>query len=211
MGKKIETKESWQNAQEFELNWHNHSSMCANDLGEKIKQVVYIKRMGLSFTRDPNTPYNLEFNGESVVDVGSGPYSVLLAARGFSNALVIDPLMDKFPEWVRMRYESAGIKTLSIPAEEWESPEVFDTALIYNCLQHVQNPEKIIKNVLSSCRILRIFEWVDTGTNVGHLHNLTEVELNKWLGGIGKVENLNESGCCGRGYFGIFKGAYYGT
>ena len=82
--------------------------------------------------------------------------------------------------------------------------EIFDECWIYNVLQHCDVPRKIIQNARKASKLIRIFEWIETGTNEGHIHDLTEKDLNKWLKGEGKVEQLNESGCVGQAYYGIF-------
>jgi hypothetical protein len=81
---------------------------------------------------------------------------------------------------------------------------------MYNLLPHVINPELVIKNALNAAKILRIFDWIDMNVSPGHPNKLTEKDLNKWLGGNGKVEIINENGCVGKCYYGIFKGNHYG-
>lgn len=49
-----------------------------------------------------------------------------------------------------------------------------------------------------------IFEWIETGVNIGHLHTLHAKDLDSWLGGTGKVENINQAGCVGLCYYGVF-------
>jgi hypothetical protein len=62
----------------------------------------------------------------------------------------------------------------------------------------------------SYSKIIRIFEWIDEPISIGHPQLLTEEKLNKWLGGVGKVERLDESGCHGMAYYGVFLGDHYG-
>ena len=81
----------------------------------------------------------------------------------------------------------------------------YDEVWIYNCLQHTEDPEFIIKNAKRYGKIIRIFEWVNMAINNGHPQLLTEEKLNKWLGGKGKVEQLNgQANCFGKCYYGIF-------
>jgi hypothetical protein len=132
-----------------------------------------------------------------------------LKCEDFSRAVVADPCA--YPEWVYMRYESADIGTMQLAGEELDqlSLYTFDEIWIYNVLQHTMSPETIIKNALSLGKIVRLFEWIETGTAKGHPNDLNETDLNKWLGGIGKIEQLNEGGCVGKAYYGVFKGANY--
>jgi hypothetical protein len=85
----------------------------------------------------------------------------------------------------------------------------FDEVWIYNCLQHTIDPEKILANARASAKIIRIFEWIDEPISIGHPQLLTQEKLDKWLGGVGKVEDINQQGCHGRCYYGVFKGNHY--
>jgi len=196
----------WTEHQEWEKEWHSN---CVNSLNEELKQLVYARKMGLKQTHNNKTPYLFKLGGVSVMDIGGGPYSLLLKCEDFSRAIVIDPC--DYPEWVYDRYDSAGIISATLAGEEIENidPDVYDEVWIYNVLQHTMSPEKIIQNARKYSKIVRLFEWIETGIAKGHPNDLHEEDLNKWLGGIGKVEQLNEGGCVGKAYYGVFKGAQY--
>lgn len=196
--------EEWMKAQEWEREWHGD---CANSFHEEQKQFVYAQRMGLDEFKvvDPAGRIFFDFGMKNIVDIGGGAYSLLLKSKA-QNRTVIDPC--DYPNWVKQRYSDLNIEYIQQPAEEIPSfatnYEIYDIALIYNCLQHTIDPKKIIENVKKTAREIRIFEWIETGTNLGHLHNLTEANLNKWLKGKGKVERINQDGCVGMCYYGIF-------
>jgi 2-polyprenyl-3-methyl-5-hydroxy-6-metoxy-1,4-benzoquinol methylase len=206
-------KVDWNKAQEYELNWH---STCANSLYEEEKQIVYAEKMGLIRTPTPKTPYNFDLNGASIIDIGGGAYSLLLKCVNYGKATVVDPLMDKFPSWVKERYKSVGINTNGIKGEELDISddslvdfEIYDECWIYNVLEHCESPKKIIENAKNHGKIIRIFEWLDTPFSVGHPQTLREEELNEWLGGEGKTEILKRGSAKGKAFWGIFKGRYY--
>jgi hypothetical protein len=77
----------------------------------------------------------------------------------------------------------------------------YDEAWIYNCLQHTDDPDQIIKNALKAAKTLRIFEWVDIPPHDGHPVELTKEKLDEWTGGLGQVITLAESGCFGKAYY----------
>lgn len=197
--------QTWEEAQKWEQEWHG---TCVNSLNEELKQLVYAKKMGIKFTPDAKTPYNIDIEGKSILDIGGGAYSLLLKASNFSRAIVAEPI--DHPEWVMKRYEAANIKFWNIPGEEIAFPpeadplDKYDEVWMYNVLQHTKDPEKIIQNIKKMGKLLRIFEWVDTPVTSGHLHTLTEANLNAWIGGEGKVEYVREFGCVGKCYYGIF-------
>lgn len=194
----------WEKAQAWELRWWDN---CANTFGEEMKQLLYAGKMGLLFTPDAKTPWRIDMEGKSVLDIGGGPASLLLKYVNVKGK-VIDSL--EFPKWVLERYQLAGVEFERIKAEDMNTKEKFDECLIYNVLQHTEDPGLIIKNVKRVSKIIRLFEWIDTPANIGHPHSLTEQKLNSWLGGEGRVEELkNQSQCSGRAYYGVFKGERY--
>jgi len=196
---------AWQEAQKWEKKWHGD---CVNSYNEETKQLIYAKYMGLKMTHNIKTPYTFNMKGQSIIDLGGGPYSLLLKCENFSYAVVVDPI--DYPQWVIDRYYAKKIYYIQSPAEEMTSGErIFDEVWIYNVLQHTYNPQKILANALQLGKIIRIFEWIETGTSEGHLHNLTKNNLDNWLGGNGKADYVNQQGCRGNCYYGIFLGNHY--
>ena len=201
----------WSNAQNWERAWHDN---CINSFHEESKQLVYAEKMGLVRTPTLKTPYNFDLGGESVLDIGGGAYSLLLKCVNFkdSHSTVLDPLMSSYPQWVLARYEELGVFAHTCKGEEAREflPElIFDEVWIYNVLEHCEDPEKVIQNAKKMGKIIRIFEWVNTRLNDGHIHSLKESELNTWLGGSGKVETIKRGGAVGECYYGIFLGDHY--
>jgi 2-polyprenyl-3-methyl-5-hydroxy-6-metoxy-1,4-benzoquinol methylase len=198
----LTTKEEWQTAQAWEKDWWGN---CANTYGEEEKQLVYAKRMGLKTFYNGSSQYNFIATG-NILDIGGGPISMLLKCPN-ARGTVVDPC--SYPTWVYERYDLANVKHEKIPAEDITYENQFDEVWIYNVLQHVLDPMKVVSNALKAGKFIRIFEWLEIGTNIGHPHNLTKENLDAWLKGNGKEEQLNEGSCIGKCYFGIFKGNSY--
>lgn len=163
---------------------------CTRTYVEETKQFFYATRMKLGFVDYPLS--DIDFQGKSVLDIGSGPTSLLLKSKNYSKAVALDPLMDRFPAWVRERYKSVGIEPLALPAEEIDPTQKFDEVLIYNVLQHTIDPELIIQKALRVGKVVRIFEWLEVPTDDKHPHYLEAHKLDKWLGKKGMVEPVNE-------------------
>lgn len=200
---------NWQKAQNWEAKWWGD---CLNTYGEEEKQIVYAQKMGLKWFHNTKSPYNIDLEGRSVLDIGGGVTSLLLKCVNRGECYVSDPILVYAPDWITLRYSSAKIEPLIVPGEELliEAPDIqVDEVWIYNCLQHTSNPELICKNALKMGKIVRVFEWIDAHTNEGHPHMLTEENLNKWLGGEGRVEMLNHHTLRGKAYYGVFKGDNY--
>lgn len=179
--------QTWKDAQEWELNWHKNYNASYK---EPIKQEVYADKMGLTLEYPDH-----DLKGQKILDIGSGDTSMLLKYKNFT-ATALDPLMDRFPKWVRTRYEENNIKPLALEGERLDLTG-YDEVMAYNVLQHTKDPAKIARNALKAGKIIRWFDWIEIGTSDGHLHNLTEKKLNKWFNGKGKVHELNEKGCYG--------------
>lgn len=196
---------TWKDDQEWERKWHDN---CVNSYWEETKQIVYAKRMGLGAQSELGKYPIYNLDGKSVLDIGAGPYSMLLKTKNGGDLTALDPC--DYPNWTKERYKAHGIKFLNMAAEKINTvARKYDEVWIYNCLQHTINPEEIIKKARKVSRVIRIFEWIDAGVTVGHPQDLKEELLNKWLGGVGKVEQMAESGCYGKAYYGIFKGDQY--
>lgn len=171
---------------------------CCNTFDEDQKQYVYAKFMGLN-----NERWSFNVKGISILDIGGGPSSMLLKCFNLKRGKVIDPIA--YPPWTKLRYQCMNID-VEVKFGEDVVESGWDEVWIYNCLQHCKDPKKIIHNALNAANILRIFEWINIEQYKGHPTQLTKEYLDECIGiqGSGTVY-LNESGCVGRAYYGVFK------
>jgi 2-polyprenyl-3-methyl-5-hydroxy-6-metoxy-1,4-benzoquinol methylase len=195
---------SWQDAQKWEADWHK--SQQFNTYNEETKQYVYASKMGFDpFKIDYYGQISWDFKDKTIIDMGGSGQSILLKCRA-KEKTVVDPILPS--NWMLERYKEAGIMFENTKGELFLTSKIFDIGIIYNVLQHTDDPELILKNMRSYCREIHIFEYIETGTNIGHIHNLKEDLLNKWLGGYGKDEEGSGT-VGGKFYYGIFKGEKY--
>lgn len=203
--------QTWEEANKWENEWHGN---CVNSYNEETKQYIYAHYMGLDkYATNYYGQRGWDFGNQTILDMGCGPYSLLLKSKA-KVKVGVDPC--PYPEWVGMRYEAADVFTYEMKGEDFILPygkpdtkPYYDEVLLYNCLQHTEDPAKICQNIRQISKIIRVFEWVDTGIADGHIQDLTESKLNKWLGGEGKVEFINQSPVVGKAYYGVFKGNHY--
>ena len=173
--------QSWSEANEWERQWH---SDCVNSYQEETKQISYCQRMGI-IPEGINGRYPVyNFRNQSVIDIGGGPYSILLKGINMVNPTVVDPC--NYPFWVKERYKSVGITFIQEKGEDYLEGH-YNIGLLYNCLQHTENPEQIIKNIRAMCDVLYIHEWLDTPISDGHIQTIRESDMNKWLDSKGMV------------------------
>lgn len=187
--------------QEYEKDWWGP---CVNTFSEEAKQISYAHRMRLVNEPDLYTGRwpQYDMRGKSVLDIGGGPVSILLKCVNLGKALVVDPC--PYPAWVRDRYTLHNVEVVQGPGETFTTDETFDEVWIYNVLQHVEDPEAIIKTAKAHGKVLRIFEWIDTDPTLGHPHKLRDGILNSWIGFKGTTEQMNENTAYGHAYYGAF-------
>lgn len=196
--------DQWHDAQHDEKGWWD---TCANTYWEETKQLVYARHMGIAFEEDERGPYFINLGTNNVLDIGGGPVSLLLKASKTSRRTVADPC--DYPEWVGKRYEAQGVEYERLKGEEVDTlgENVYDEVWLYNCLQHVDDPARIIanaKHVLKPGGVFRVFEWINMPTNTAHPHSLTKQQLDEWIGQSGSTAHLSETGCFGEAYYGAF-------
>ena len=169
---------------------------CTNTFDEDLKHYIYARYMNIK-----QDYYSFDVEGKSILDIGGGPTSMLLKTTNLKKGKVIDPI--EYPKWTIERYNSKNIDVLVDIAEN-ANEEGWDEVWIYNCLQHVIDPQKIIENAKKSAKVLRIFEWINIPPHDGHPHCLTKENLDAWIGGSGNTTQLAESNCYGECYYGEF-------
>lgn len=190
---------TWEEHQAWEQAWWG---TCLNTFSEETKQITYAHRMGLKNTPQGETWPLYDMQGKSVLDLGGGPVSMLLKTINVSRPTVVDPC--KYPWWIGSRYGTANIEQIVTPAEDYVAKQPFDECWIYNVLQHVKDPQQIIINAKASARLIRLYEWLNIPPCNGHPHELKADQLNYWLNGTGLIEQMNENGCHGTAYYGVF-------
>lgn len=192
--------DAWQAANDSEQEWWGD---CVNTFQEESKQRDYASRMGL-VEENVNGKWPVyRLGGRNVLDLGGGPVSILLKCieRG-PHCAVVDPC--EFPAWVARRYEGAGILYWEAQGEDFSfGPGSYDEVWIYNVLQHVEDPEALIRNAWRFAPVLRVFEWVNVGLDDKHVSTLDAEELNEWLGGFGTQEFLPAFHALS--YYGVFE------
>ena len=183
---------AWEAAQQFERGWWGTNPQ-PHWQEEIAKQETYARLMGL--------PPDLNLGSKRILDVGCGPVSMLLRAT-HGGGLGVDPLL--MSEETKAKYAAANVALHNGKAEELEPEQRYDEGWIYNCLQHVEDPDKVMAMLLRSVESVRVFEWIDMPAYEGHLHTLTVEQFARWLPAdewnceIWNVGELRANGANGR-------------
>jgi hypothetical protein len=185
---------NWVEAQKYERNWWLTSSDQHAWEQSKADLVAGFIRI------DQGSP------NHSIIDIGSGPFSILQRVS-VKSGTALDPI-DFGP--LEAGYHRCGIRRLIKRAEDLsEADGHWDEAWIYNCLQHVENPEAVLDATRVVADLVRIFEWVNLEPYPGHLHKLTPERLRNgfqtWKAHLECTGKLNSSGLCGEFFVGIWE------
>lgn len=192
--------ESWLIDNAWESDWWGK---CENTYAEEQKQITYAYKMGLTSYYGPGKWPCYDMDNFSILDIGGGPTSLMLKCYNRGKSRVVDPCT--YPSWTQSRYWENGIELVKGRGEDINLDDQFDEAWLYNVLQHTEDPELIVMKAKSVAKVIRIFEWINIPPCQGHPQELKEDVLNKWLGGVGTSEWVNENGCVGPAYYGVFR------
>ena len=107
--------------------------------------------------------------GKSIIEVGPADYPALEYCWNYSTSYIIEPLPGNvLVNLIRRR----PIELIAQKAESVEFPKC-DEVWLFNVLQHVQCPRKIINNAKQAAKIIRFFEPVNYPVDKMHLHMFT--------------------------------------
>lgn len=202
----------WTEVQKHESEyWGN----CLNfrTWGEFVKGEMYGREMGL-FDDYGDGHGEFAMRGRSVLDVGGGPVSMTLRCWASGHLVVVDPC--QWPDSVDRRYRRYGIKFIQARGEELDTltlPDtLYDEVWLYNTLQHVEDPAKVVKNALARVAPggkFRIFEWCYIPADDCHPHVLTPDCLLNWLTGTRilqvRIPRLKEFWSDATAFCGVFQ------
>jgi hypothetical protein len=167
----------WSNANVLESEfWHLYTA----EVDTLKYQEQYMDALGIrdDYFHAPDNSLNM--SGLNILDVGGGPSSILLRTNnlrgnqhnGIKNGVVIDPLI--ITEHQKLRYEYYGIEYIQDQSENidkyYSEEGYFDECIIYNCLQHVLDPIKILDKITFISKRIRIAEPLNIPTDNMHLH-----------------------------------------
>jgi hypothetical protein len=142
----------------------------------------------------------------NILDIGGGPCSLLLKTFNYRYATVVDPC--DYPAWVQARYQQCNINYFQHQAETFDLRDIkYDEVWMYNVLQHVEDPEKIMLTAKKAANRIRLFEWIDSPIEPGHPNTFDYNWFSKYLWNISaSVEtfNGNPPGLHGKAIYGEF-------
>lgn len=153
------TRDRWQQAQNAEICVVSYDAENSKRSYENI-----FSYLGISFNQE----------GKSIAEIGCGPYPAVYFCDDV-RAIVFEPLFPK-PE-----YCGLNIFWNNCPFEEFEHQFGVDETWLYNCLQHVIDPELVVEKAKASSNVVRFFEVVDYPTCIYHPHTFSQQDFERWF------------------------------
>lgn len=150
---------------------------------------------------DPKT----SFKDKVLVEVAAGSVPALMMVEGAKRRVAIEPLMARWDEQ-RKNCEASGVEVVAAPYEEIDISEEIDETWLFNCIEHVINPEEQMQKAMDTSKIVRMFEPIINTTSLAHPHPITKERIIASMGDFGQIykggeveENFHQANC------------YYGT
>ena len=160
------TRERWDEAQAAECLDHLENLKNSPDSLYHHGESLVAQYVGLNLQEDLKDKF--------IIEVGAGPKgAVLLTGGNFKRAIVVEPLIDKFPPEIRQIYEDMGVEVVTEMYEDVDYEDV-DETWFFNVLQHVISPERQLQKAKDTSKIVRVFEPIDYPPNLCHPHVLTQ-------------------------------------
>ena len=104
-----------------------------------------------------------------------------------SRGIVVEPLIDRWPSYIREDYEKIGVEIIAAPYEDLEIDEQIDETWFFNVVQHVLDPQEQLEIAKKTSKVIRVFESIGSATDDAHPHYITEETFTEVLGDFGKV------------------------
>ena len=187
--------ERWNIAQNIEKICHE------GVLSELIKHYTSVYKIYFKLV---DLPEDLNLNGKSIMEIGPAKISAISICQNYKQSYVIEPIIYDTGDYYT---DKSNINFIREPAETCFFPNV-DEVWLFNILQHVINPVKIINNCKKYSKIIRFFEPIDWEINDAHPHKFdinfykTHFGLNNTHLYVGNsISNFHSSNCA----YGVYK------
>lgn len=153
-------------------------------IGEKIYHIAESIEKSYNHYRDTYGHYfkylgiEKDLAGKSIVEIGPGRIAGLLFCHNYSKSYIIEPTEY---EDIDHLYQSKDLEIIKETTEECEFPKV-DEVWIFNLMQHVQDPDLLIKKCKENSKIIRFFEPTDLPINNEHPFSFSKQDFEDYFG-----------------------------
>ena len=186
----IISQQRWDEAQSGEAAHYDYG----NENNYQNSAMIILKD---HFNLDPEK----DLIGKKILESGGGCFPAIYFCKGLKKSVNVEPLYDKFPDYIKSKLSNANIECISVGFEDYKSRSKFDEVWFFNVLQHVRDPFLQIENAKKIANVIRIFEPIDTAINNEHPHSFNvqffeeqfpKVEVKVYQGGsVGGFHGAN--------------------
>lgn len=186
---------NWERANEIESNYWG---IFTAELMTLKHQELYIDALNIRSDYFDVIDNSLNFSDKKILDVGGGPASLLLRTNntkgnchdGIIEGVIIDPVI--ITEHQLDRYKYFNLNFINDKGENidlyYNDKNHFDETIIYNCLQHVENPIEILDKITHISKRIRLSEPINASTDEAHLHEFTSKYFDDYFINFNKIK-----------------------
>ena len=178
-------------------------------IGEKIYHVQEPIEMSYEHYRNTYSNYfkyldiDQDLAGKKIMEIGPGRISGLLFCSNYNTSYVVEPTEY---DGIDHLYVNKKIEIIKERLEDAVLPDV-DEVWIFNLMQHVQDPDLLVKKCKEKSKIIRFFEPIDLPTNTEHPFTFSKNDFVEYFGDC--VKDFEPSGIPGfhgaRCVYGIYR------
>lgn len=157
------TKQQWEAAQKAERQFHNEPFLTG--LEHYLDSYMqYFEHLGI----------DSDLRGKNIVEIGPADFPGLAYCSNLgANCLIIEPMPSDHLKMFELRISNEMAEDAVYEADEvW----------LFNVLQHVIDPYKIVERAKEQSKVIRFFEPINYGINECHPWNLTMQMFKGWFG-----------------------------
>lgn len=135
-------------------------------------------------------------NGISILEVGPANFPICVYHNTEGVCTIFEPIETS---WLKTSLEQSDklvINHRTIPFEKATVEEiggVYSEAWLFNVLQHVQDPVKVINKCKKHAKVIRFFEPINQPTDTCHLHTFDIEFFRKYFGDCVKHYKFSEN------------------
>ena len=173
------SKERWLEAQEAEQRFH--SNMTLDELrtmyNDSYRQ--YFEYLDIKYDQQH----------KHIIEVGCAEIPALYFCRNYKYSVIIEPLPTLILEELT---RDMNVSLIKRPAENTGLFN-YDEVWLFNVLQHVIDPDKLIDKMKNAAKRIRFFEPVNTEIDDYHPHAFTYDDFTRWFGEFDIYEENKEA------------------
>lgn len=172
------SKERWEQAQKGEKAFHEMEPVEMSLIHYETAYKHYFNYLAI----------NQDLKGKSVIEIGPGRIAGLLFCENPGKGYILEPTIYSGIDHL---YANKNLEIVRELAEDWDFPKV-DEVWLLNLMQHVKDPDLLIKKCKTAAQTIRFFEPVDLPTDNEHPFSFSIDDFRAYFGDCVKEYAANQ-------------------